>query len=91
MTRMQCNAGVARATARLDLSHGSRLVSASSGGSALNTILAEREHAPAEIAELESEIHQLHHRLAPAHARKHLLEELLSVIEEADAVHLIAR
>jgi hypothetical protein len=52
---------------------------------ALNTILAVREHAPAEIDELETEIQALHHRLGAAYARKRLLEQLLAVIKQADA------
>ena len=52
---------------------------------ALNTILAVREHAPAEIDELESEIQNLHHKLGAAYARKRLLEQLLAVIRQADA------
>ena len=51
----------------------------------LNTILAVREHAPAEIDELETEIQTLHHRLGVAYARKRLLEQLLAVIRRADA------
>lgn len=51
---------------------------------ALNTILAVREHAPAEIRELESEIATMQSRLAAAHARKRLLEELLRVITSAE-------
>lgn len=51
----------------------------------LNTILAVREHAPAEIGELDAEIRSLHCRLVAAHARKRLLEALLAVIREADA------
>jgi hypothetical protein len=51
----------------------------------LNTILAVREHAPPEIEELEQEIEALHARLAVAHARKRLLEELVRVINSADA------
>ena len=52
---------------------------------ALNTILAVREHAPGEIEELELEIQGLHHRLGVAYARKRLLEQMLSVIQKADA------
>jgi hypothetical protein len=52
---------------------------------ALNTILAVREHAPAEIEELETEILQLHQKLGVAYARKRLLEQLLNVIRNADA------
>lgn len=52
---------------------------------AINTILAVREHAPAEIVELEAEIQALHQRLGVAYARKRLLEELLDVIRGADA------
>lgn len=52
---------------------------------ALNTILAVREHAPAEIDELETEIQALHHRLGTAYARKRLLEQMLAVIRQADA------
>lgn len=51
----------------------------------LNTILAVREHAPAEIEELEAEIQNLHYKLGAAYARKRLLEQLLSTIREADA------
>ena len=51
----------------------------------INTILAVREHAPAEIDELETEIQALHHRLGAAYARKRLLEQLLAVIKQADA------
>jgi hypothetical protein len=51
----------------------------------LNTILAVRDHAPAEIEVLESEIRVLKERLAYACARKRLLEQLLAVIQQADA------
>jgi hypothetical protein len=51
----------------------------------LNTVLAVREHAPAEIEELETEIQHLHEKLGVAYARKRLLEQMLSVIREADA------
>ena len=51
---------------------------------ALNTILAVREHAPAEIDELDYEIRLLQHRLGVAHACKRLLERLLDVISQAD-------
>lgn len=51
----------------------------------LNTILVVREHAPAEIEELESEIRILHAKLGAAYSRKRLLEQLLSAIREADA------
>jgi hypothetical protein len=55
------------------------------GAPALNTILAVREHAPAEIDELDAEIKSLHHRLGTAYARKRLLEQMLAVIRQADA------
>jgi hypothetical protein len=58
--------------------------SASVAAPAINTILAVREHAPAEIEELSVLIQTLHHRLGVAYARKHLLEKLLTVIHEAD-------
>jgi hypothetical protein len=67
--------------------HHYRVAGAAPAASALNTILAVREHAPAEIQELEAEIHALHHRLAVSHARKRLLEQLLTVIADADAAH----
>jgi hypothetical protein len=51
----------------------------------LNTILAVREHAPAEIEELETEIRHLHQKLGAAYARKRLLEQLVLAIREADA------
>lgn len=51
---------------------------------AINTILAVREHAPAEIEELNAQIQSLHHRLGAAYARKHLLEQLLACINESD-------
>jgi hypothetical protein len=65
--------------------HHYRVAGAAPAVAALNTILAVREHAPAEIRELEAEIHALHGRLAVSHARKRLLEQLLCVIAEADA------
>lgn len=52
---------------------------------ALNTILAVRDHAPAEIEELDALIQSLHHRLGVAYARRRLLEQLLAVIRDADA------
>jgi hypothetical protein len=52
---------------------------------ALNTILAVREHAPNEIAELEGEIRALQERLGAAYARKRLLEQMLHVIHQAEA------
>jgi hypothetical protein len=55
------------------------------GAPTLNTILAVREHAPAEIEELETEIQTLHYKLGAAYARKRLLEQLLEVIRESDA------
>jgi hypothetical protein len=51
---------------------------------ALNTILAVREHAPAEISELEAEIAALQQRLVQAAARKRLLEQLLETIQRSD-------
>jgi hypothetical protein len=53
--------------------------------SGLNTILAVRDHAPAEIDVLDAEIRALKERLAYACARKRLLEQLLAVIHQADA------
>ena len=51
---------------------------------ALNTILAVRDHAPAEILELEQTIVTLRQRLDVAYARKRLLEQLVAVIRDAD-------
>ncbi|HYV95857.1 MAG TPA: hypothetical protein VE967_00225, partial [Gemmatimonadaceae bacterium] len=56
----------------------------SSPGPILNTILLVREHAPAEIEELASEIQTLNQRLAAAHERKHVLEQLLAVVRDAE-------
>jgi hypothetical protein len=81
------NGSATHSHTRIDSATSAVRVGASPSGSALNTILAVREHAPTEIGELDAEIKQLHHRLAAAHARKQLLEELLAVIEEADARH----
>lgn len=74
-----------RPTARVDAPPNYREAGAAPATPAINTILAVREHAPAEIDELEGEIQQLHHRLGVAYARKRLLEQLLSVIRAADA------
>jgi hypothetical protein len=60
-------------------------------GPGINTVLAVREHAPAEIDELELQIKSLHHRLGAAYARKHLLERLVAVIREADGLHTAAQ
>jgi hypothetical protein len=59
-------------------------ITTNSPAPAINTILAVREHAPAEIDELNALIQNLHHRLGVAYARKHLLEQLLTVIHESD-------
>ena len=82
---MQESAEPRHAMTRSGSPHHYRVAGAAPATSALNTILAVREHAPAEIQELETEIHALHNRLAVSHARKRLLEQLLHVISEADA------
>lgn len=73
----------AKVTAGLPLIQ--RSASLTPAATGLNTILAVREHAPNEISELETEIRHLHQKLGAAYARKRLLEQLLSVINEADA------
>ena len=74
-----------RGAAPCDAPHIQRSASATPAASGLNTILAVREHAPAEIEELDVEIRHLHQKLGSAYARKRLLEQLLLVIHEADA------
>lgn len=68
-----------------DASHVQRSASLTPIAAGLNTILAVREHAPAEIEELEIEIGHLHQKLGAAYARKRLLEQLVLAIREADA------
>ena len=53
-------------------------------GPVINTIRAIKDHAPAEIAELEGTIQVLRKRLSMALARKNLLEELVAVIADAE-------
>ena len=81
---MQESAETRQAMTRSCAPHHYRVAGSAPAASALNTILAVREHAPAEIEDLETEIHALQNRLTVSHARKRLLEQLLNVIAEAD-------
>ncbi|HKS06271.1 MAG TPA: hypothetical protein VJR92_08170 [Gemmatimonadaceae bacterium] len=74
-----------RAAVTAEAPHIQRSSSLTPVATGLNTILAVREHAPAEIEELETEIRHWHQKLGAAYARKRLLEQLLVVIHEADA------
>jgi hypothetical protein len=85
MKSLHWNSELQRATPRSEPATPERPVTPAPVPSAINTILAVREHAPAEIAELEMEIQNLHRRLGVAYARKRLLEQLLAVIRRAEA------
>ena len=85
MKSLQWNSELQRATPRSESATPERPVAHAPVPTAINTILAVREHAPAEIAELEMEIQNLHRRLGVAYARKRLLEQLLGVIRRAEA------
>jgi hypothetical protein len=85
MKSLHWNSELHRATPRSEPATPERPVTHAPVPSAINTILAVREHAPAEIAELEMEIQNLHRRLGVAYARKRLLEQLLAVIRRSEA------
>jgi hypothetical protein len=87
MKSLHWNGEVQRATQRPEAPPPERPVTAAPVPSTINTILAVREHAPAEIEELEMEIQNLHRRLGVAYARKRLLEQLLSVIRQSESDH----
>jgi hypothetical protein len=84
MKSLQWNSDLPRATPRSEPAVPERTVAPAPVPSAINTILAVREHAPAEIEELELEIQNLHRKLGAAYARKRLLEQLVAVIAQAE-------
>lgn len=85
MKSLQWNSELHRATPRSETAVPERPATPAPVPSAINTILAVREHAPAEIDELEMEIQTLHRKLGAAYSRKRLLERLLNVIREAES------
>jgi hypothetical protein len=85
MKSLHWNSELHRATPRSEPATPERPVTPAPVPSAINTILAVREHAPAEIEELELEIQALHRKLGVAYARKRLLEQLLVVIRQSEA------
>lgn len=85
MKSLHWNNELHRATPRSAPAVPERPVTPAPVPSAINTILAVRDHAPAEIEELELEIQALHRKLGFAYARKRLLEQLLCVIRQSEA------
>lgn len=54
------------------------------GVSTINTVLAVRDHAPNEIAELDEEITALLARLTVARAKRAMLQDLLAITQSQE-------